>query len=342
MQNKRVPLLFALFAGGLAAGWFARQRQLERQFEFRERVVVITGASRGLGFVLARQLVEQGAKVVLLARNEQHLRRAETELTANGGTALGIPCDIKDQAQVNAAIERAMQEFGRVDVLINNAGTIQVGPLDSMTMKDFESAMAVHFYGSLHTTLAVLPHMRRAGGGRIVNISSIGGKIALPHMVPYTASKFALVGLSDALRAELRRENIFVTTVCPGLMRTGSPANAHFKGNHQAEYTWFAVADSLPIISMNAERAAKKILKACQHKTSHIVLSLPAKAAVLFSELLPGVTARISAGVNCALPENAPGEGKELHTGWESQSRFAPSLLTHLSEKAAVRNNQLP
>src|SRR5204863_5194639 len=114
----------------------------------------------------------------------------------------------------------------------------------------------------LFTTLSVLPAMRRQGEGRIVNISSIGGKIAVPHLLPYDASKFALTGFSEGLRAELLKDGIYVTTVCPGLMRTGSPRNADFKGQHEAEYAWFSIGDSLPGMSMSAEAAAERIVTA--------------------------------------------------------------------------------
>src|SRR5918912_3423887 len=129
-----------------------------------------------------------------------------------------------------------------------------------MTLEDFEQAMAVHFWGPLYATLAVLPQMRARRDGRIVNISSIGGKVSVPHLVPYSASKFALAGLSDGLRAELSKENVIVTTVCPGLMRTGSPRNATFKGKHRDEYAWFSISDALPLTSMSAERAARQII----------------------------------------------------------------------------------
>src|SRR5438270_7691587 len=104
--------------------------------------------------------------------------------------------------------------------------------------------------------------MRRRREGRIVNISSIGGKLSMPHLVPYGASKFALTGLSEGMRVELRKDGVFVTTVCPGLMRTGSPVNADFKGKHREEYSWFSISDSLPLLTMSAERAAGQIIGA--------------------------------------------------------------------------------
>ena len=165
-------------------------------------------------------------------------------------------------------------------MLINNAGIIQVGPLDHMQPRDFEEAMAVHFWAPLHTMLAAIPHMRRQGGGRIVNISSIGGKIGVPHLAPYCASKFALTGLSDSLRGELAKDLIYVTTVCPGMMRTGSPFNAWFKGRHRDEFTWFAVSDSIPLMSIDSGRAAAQVIDACRHgdAAKGIALRVPSAA----------------------------------------------------------------
>lgn len=333
-----------LFAGGcalaLGAGYAIAERKRRRQFGFQGRTVIITGGSRGLGLIIARQLAEQGARLVLLARDRGELRRAEMELAKFDVPILTLECDLTDQGQVNTAIRRAWQEFGGIDVLINNAGIIQVGPLESMTLHDFEQCMAIHFYAPLYTTLAVLPYMRGAMQGRIVNVSSIGGKIAIPHMVPYAASKFALVGLSDGLRAELRRYNIFVTTVCPGLMRTGSVPNAYFKGQHKKEYAWFALSDAMPLLSISAESAARKIIRACQRGAARLIISPQAKAAVLLNELFPGATAELMAGINRLLPEPDATRSQKLHTGWESQSKLAPSILTKLSDKASERNNE--
>ena len=141
---------------------------------------------------------------------------------------------LAEREDVERAISQTIGHYGSIDVLINNAGIIQVGPLDHMKLSDYDDAMKTHFWGPLFLVLAVLPHMRNQGGGRIVNISSIGGRISVPHLVPYSASKFALAGLSDGLRAELARDQIVVTTVCPGLMRIGSPINAAFKGQRAA------------------------------------------------------------------------------------------------------------
>ena len=230
-------------AAAIAGGAYLAKRivRATRRINFHGRNVLITGGSRGLGLVLARQFAAEGADITLLARDDENLERAVIDIASRGADVLGIPCDVTDEHQVQRAIERSIGRHGRLDVLINNAGQIRVGPIDHMSQEDFEDAMAVHFYAPLYSTFAVLPHMRLRGEGRIVNISSIGGKIGIPHLVPYCASKFALAGLSESLRAELAEDNILITTVYPGLMRTGSPVNAEFKGRHREEFAWFAL-----------------------------------------------------------------------------------------------------
>jgi short-subunit dehydrogenase len=247
---------------------------------------------------------------------------------------------VTDRTQVAELIEVVTRRFGRIDVLVNNAGVIQVGPLEVMTLEDFEQAMAIHFWGPLYTTLAVLPQMRSRRDGRIVNVSSIGGRIAVPHLVPYSASKFALAGLSEGLRAELAKDNVVVTTVIPGLMRTGSPRNATFKGRHRDEYAWFSISDALPVTSIQAERAARQIVAACRRGQAELIISAQAVLAVKFRALFPEATADILALANRLLP-GPGGIGRRRAKGKESESALAPSLLTTLSDRAALRNNEV-
>jgi NAD(P)-dependent dehydrogenase (short-subunit alcohol dehydrogenase family) len=335
---KDVLKYAAAGAGALLAARAVYSRLSE--YDFGGKTVLITGGSRGLGLVLARQFADEGANIAVCARDPRELERARADLAARGARVLAFPCDVTDRAQVRELIEVVTQRFGRVDVLVNNAGVIQVGPLETMTLEDFEQAMNVHFWGPLYTTLAVLPQMRARGEGRIVNVSSIGGKISVPHLVPYSASKFALAGLSDGLRAELAKDGVVVTSVFPGLMRTGSPRNATFKGRHRAEYAWFAVSDSLPVTSINAERAAAQIVRACARGQAELVITTQAQLAVKFRALFPEATADLLAVVNRLLP--APGGiGRKRAKGRDSESALAPSVLTTLTEWAAQRNNEL-
>ncbi len=327
-------------AAGLGAGALAAMT-LRRGLDLRGRVVVITGGSRGLGLVLARRFADEGARLALLARDPVELDRAAQELRAQGADVLPIPCDVRVKEQVDDAVARVVARFGRVDVLVNDAGVIQVGPLEHMTIGDFEDAFAVHVFGPLYGALAVLPHMQAVGGGRIVNISSFGGKVAVPHMLPYCASKFGLVGLSDGLRVELRRRGVLVTTVCPGLMRTGSPPNALFKGRHRAEYAWFSLGAAAPLLSIDAERAARKIVRACRRGQARLIITPPAKVAALVNELAPGLVTRALSLVDALLPAPTADRSPESHRGWESHSTLVPSWLTRLSDLAAEANNEL-
>ena len=173
--------------------------------------------------------------------------------------------------------------------------------------------MAVHFWGPLQTMTAAIPVMRRQQAGRIINVSSIGGKIGVPHLAPYCASKFALAGLSDSVRGEIAKDGIYVTTVCPGMMRTASPFNAWFKGRHRDEFTWFAVSDSLPIASIDARRAALQIVDACRHGDPELVITWPAKIAVIANAVMPeGVSLAMDLANRMLLSERAAQEKNEL------------------------------
>src|ERR1700745_2087586 len=157
--------------------------------------------------------------------------------------------------------------------------------------------------------------MRVWGGGRIVNISSMGGKVATPHFAPYSASKFALTGFSDAIRAELARDNIPVTTVAPGLMRTGSHVNAKFKGNHHSEFAWFSASAGAPLLSMDADRAARKIVAACRRGQPSLILTFGARGAIVGNALFPNLTGYMMKFVNRFLPEAGGEEGNRSCAG---------------------------
>lgn len=326
----------------LGAGMYVLKSTISHFFEYdlKHKTVLITGGSRGLGLVMAREFARESARLVLCAREERELDQARHDLEELGAEVMVVPCDVTNREDVNAMLSAVNSRFGGVDVLVNNAGVIQVGPIEVMTHEDFDIAMQTHFWGPLNTIMAILPSMRQRGSGRIVNISSIGGKVSVPHLVPYSASKFALVGLSKGLRAELMKDGIKVTTVCPGLMRTGSPRNADFKGKHQFEYAWFSISDALPLLTVSAENAARQVVRACKRGDAELVISVPAKIAVLFDALFPEAMSQMLAVANRMLPE-AGGVGAERRKGRESTSAWSPSWLTTLNEEAALRNNEV-
>jgi NAD(P)-dependent dehydrogenase (short-subunit alcohol dehydrogenase family) len=325
---------------GIAGGIAAVQMLRSRRYDLHGKNVLISGGSRGLGLVLGREFSRLGSNIAMLGRDNNTLDRAAADLRKFGHRVLAIPADITIKEEAETAVDRVTKEFGSVDVLVNNAGIISVGPLEVMTIDDFRASVNTHFWGPYFITMALLPEMRRRKQGRIVNISSIGGKISVPHLLPYSVGKFALTGFSEGLRSALLKDNIRVTTVCPGLMRTGSPRNATFKGNNEAEYAWFSISDSVPGMSMSVERAARRIVRACIRGEAEVVLSLQAKSAARFHGVFPGLTSDILGVVDKMLPPPG-GIGEGSRAGHESFSKISPSWVTALSERAAVRNNEV-
>ena len=333
-RKGAAPLI--AFAAVTAAIALARAR---RRIGFAGKTVLISGGSRGLGLELARLFAAERANLILLARHADHLERAATELRGFGGRVLTFACDVSDADQVRRVSDAI--EDQAVDVLINNAGTIQMGPIEQMGTEDFASALGVHFWGPLNLISRILPRMRARGAGRIVNIASIGGKVAIPHLTPYSASKFALVGLSEALRAELRKDGIYVTTVCPGLMRTGSHLNAYFKGQHAKEYALFSIANASSLLSTSSEKAARSIIEACREGRPEITITPQARALRVINGLFPGAVSDAFGLLNRLLPRQAGADGNVARTGARSRSPMAPPGLTAAADRAAIRNNEI-
>ena len=347
--NGRSNVRTTLLALGLVAGSYALKTYLaaRARLEFSGKSVVITGGSRGLGLELARLFVADGAKVALLARDGAELGRAREELLhiAPHAEVLSVVCDVTSEDAVHSAIERVVSRFDTLDALVNVAGIIQVGPLEHMSLHDFDEAININLRGPLITTLASLPHLKRAaranvghGGARIVNIASIGGIVALPHMAPYATSKFGLVGFSNATRAELAKDGVRVLTVCPSTIRTGSHVHAMFKGDHEKEYTAFAAAAEAPLVTMNASAAAREIYEAAKRGDDELLPGV-ARFAAAGAHWFPGVTSVASKLIARVMPSATDASGDELKTGAQSRSA-TPPVLTHNSDKASARNNE--
>ncbi|MBW3636568.1 MAG: SDR family oxidoreductase [Armatimonadetes bacterium] len=308
--------------------------------DFRGRVVVITGGSRGLGLNLARQLASEGAKLGLISRDEAELSRAKEILEALGAPVFTVACDLRNQNKAEEAVNQVAAHFGALDVLINNAGIISVGPLEHMNQGDFDDAMKLHLWAPLWCSRAAIPHLKKSGGGRIVNIASFGGQVAMPHMASYAASKFALVGLSDALRHELRKDDILVTTVCPGIMRTGSHVMATFKGHQQAEYRVFKLMAALG--GYDAPAAAKLILDAAKYGDGHLTFPLPVQWMTWAYQLFPNTAGLILGLATRFMPgPTDDAEGDALLSGHDLEAEMPPSMLTRRADRAVVPNNEM-
>jgi NAD(P)-dependent dehydrogenase (short-subunit alcohol dehydrogenase family) len=324
-----------------AAGTAFVARELARRkrtIDLRDRVALVTGGSRGLGFALARELLARGARVAICGRDGEALERARVKLAASGGEVDARGCDVGERVQVEELVRAVTAQFGQIDVLVNNAGVIAVGPGRSLTHEDYEEAMRIHFWGTLHPTLAVLPQMIERRDGRIANVTSIGGKISVPQLLSYNPSKFAAVGFSEGLRAELARYGVVVTTVVPGLMRTGSYDAAFYKGDQRLEYTLFAPFAASPFNTIEPARAARRIVIAIARGDAEVTLTLHARLLARANGLAPGWTADALALANRLLPDAA---GPTPRTrGASIDSPVKDSFLTAFGRRAQRRYNQ--
>src|SRR5688500_3772528 len=327
-----------LTTGALAGAGLLMRAVVRRQrhMPLEGRVALVTGGSRGLGLELARQLIEKDMRVAICARSEVELRQAQEDLQQRHplGLFAGV-CDVTDRRAVEQFVEQAREELGPIDVLINNAGIITVGPFDTVSRSEIQQSFATHVSAPMEFIRAVLPDMRRRGGGRIVNIASIGGKVPVPHLAAYAASKHALVGLSESLRAELAQENIFVTTVNPGMMRTGSPWRARFKGDPQAEFAWFASLANLPLVSISTPRIASRIIDALEHGAAELTTPCAARFAAAMHGAFSGLGTEVAALQARLLPSGRHiGSRQAAVQGREADVGQLPDVL----EKAQARN----
>lgn len=329
-----------LLLGALGVGGYLAYRALKPRYDFRCKHVVITGGSRGLGLVMARQFADAGARLSICSRDPDELLRAEAELRERGARVRAVECDVTDRSRVREFFEVARRHNGPVDVLVNNAGVIRVGPVEEMREEDYEHSLRTHFWAAYYSTTEVIPEMTARGGGRIVNISSLGGKVAVPHMLPYAAGKFALTGFSEGLSAEVARHGIVVTTVCPTVMRTGSHLNAEFKGQHEKEYAWFALLNGMPGFSVPAETAAGKILAASARGDAELVLGIAGKLRVAAQAVCPNLMADLMSLANRWLLPDPGGIGPAVAKGRDSRGTL-PAFATRLVDRAAAINNEL-
>jgi short-subunit dehydrogenase len=336
---------FPLITAGVLAGAILTARRAQDDLD--GEVAVVTGASRGLGLLLARELAGQGCPLVICARDAAELERAADELRAAGAEVTAVACDVTDEATPQLLIDTAVQRYGRLDILVSNAGVIQVGPVQAAQIGHYEMAMSTMALAPARLALTALPVMRRQGHGRIVTIASIGGKISVPHLLPYSTAKFAAVGFSEGLRAELGRGPVTVTTVVPGLMRTGSHLQARFTGQPAKEFTWFSLGASLPLVSMDAERAARQIIAAVRQRRAEVILTPAGQLVSRVAGIVPGLTSEILHLVQrLALPA-PPGEPGSAVADEAQGHDLRPAIgkkafdrLTTLGQAAANRFNE--
>lgn len=308
-------------------------------------LALVAGASRGLGLLVARELGDRGYRLVICARNDAELEAAEQQLELRGHETHARVCDVGDNAAVTELVREVEDHLGPVEVLVTVAGIIQVGPLQSLDHQHFEEAVASMLWGPVNLALAVLGPMRARARGHIATVTSIGGMVSVPHLLPYSTAKFGAVGFSQGLRAELSGTGISVTTVVPGLMRTGSHLRALFTGNQAAEYGWFSVGASAPVVSMDAQRAARRIVDGILAGKGMVVLTPLAKVAMRIHGIAPATTTALLGLLGRLLPA-APAGNSTTIAGYEARGKMSPRVrgihdwLTQLGSRAAGRFNE--
>jgi short-subunit dehydrogenase len=332
-------MAFTSAVAGLGA-WLLWKKAIARREDIAGKVVLITGGSRGLGLQMAREFAAGGASLAICAREATELDWARKDLSRMGADVLAVQCDVGVHDEVQRMVREVRERFGRIDILVNNAGIVTVGPLESQALTDYRECLDTMFWGIVYPTLAVLPEMIARRSGKIANITSIGGKVSVPHLLPYCCAKFAAVGFSEGLHAEVKKDGVQVTTVVPGLMRTGSFVNAWFKGKHRAEYGWFSVSSALPLLAIQGERAARQVVNAIRSGAAEITLTPQAKLLALLNGVSPALTAEIMAIGNRVMP--SAGGGQERYRGKDSESAISDSVLTRAGRRAARDMHQSP
>ena len=249
---------------------------------FRDKSVLVTGASSGIGHDVAIAFGEQGARVALLARRKSHLDELARKIEKAGGKALAIDCDVTDRARVFAAVDQVKESFGKIDILINSAGLLISGSFEEMRSEDLEKMMAVNLFGAVNAMQAVLPLMRKAKGGSIVNISSLAGRRGMPPLGGYSATKFALVGMTEALRVELFNTGIKVSLVMPGVIDTPM---AHDALKHDSLKDMPGATFAMP-----ARWVTWAVLAAAAFGLTEVDVPPGAAVAEKLASLFPGVT----------------------------------------------------
>lgn len=326
--------LWSLGAAAAIAALWARHRRRRR---FAGQLALVTGGSRGLGLQLAAELGRRGATLVLCARDEAELERATRLLAREGIDAYAVPCDVTDREAVAAMIAAVEDAHGPIDVLVNAAGILHVGPATAMTVEDLHAAMDTNFWGAVHTIDAVLPGMLAGHRGQIANIASIGGISPVPWMLPYSASKAALTGYSLGLHHDLAREGIAVTTIAPWVMRTGGPINVTYKGSaRRGAYLAFALADLTPGLAISATRAAVCAVDGIASRRALVRVGLQSKLLAMAFGIMPGVVSSVLATVVRALPVSFTHGGSQ---GRALARELGPTARA-VAERSRARNNQ--
>src|ERR1051325_11551010 len=252
--------------------------------KLQDKVAVITGASMGIGEAIARLFLQEGARVVLCSRDLERTRAAEQRI-GGGANTLSLSCDVSKRDQVDAAVAEALKRFDRIDIWVNNAGFGLNDAVADMNMAELRRMFDTNLFGAIECMQAVVPIMRRQGGGDIVNISSVSGHISTPYMSGYAATKHAMNAIGKAARMELLRHNINVLTVCPGYIATDFVKNM-VKGKHSER-----VGSSVKY-AVTPDVVADATLQGLLKRKREVIVPKFYKVIIRMYQALPGVVER--------------------------------------------------
>ncbi len=258
----------------------------------KDNVVLITGASSGIGEATARELVRRGAKVVLCARRTDLLERVAAELRSSGGSAIAVACDVTKDGDPEAAVARAVAEFGRLDTVLANAGFAIAGRLESLTLDDYRRQLETNLFGTIRTLKAALPELKKTRG-RIGAVGSVNGFIGTPATSAYCASKFAVRGLCDAIRPELKPYGVSVTHIAPGFVAS------EIRAKDNREVVHRDAKDPVPAwLVGSAESAANEIANALARRKREQVVTFHGKVFVFLERHVSWLVARLVGAVD--------------------------------------------
>ncbi|HEU4535295.1 MAG TPA: SDR family NAD(P)-dependent oxidoreductase, partial [Polyangiaceae bacterium] len=301
--------------------------------DLRGKVVVVTGGGRGLGFAIANEFARRGSRLALCGRDELEVACAADELRRRGAEVFFAACDVSEGPAVRDFLVQVRARLGPIDVLINNAAECFVGPAVMLREAEVERALRNIFWASYHPTMAVLPQMRARRRGRIVHVTSIGGKVGLPHMAAYAAGKFAVTGFSETLAAELVKEGIYVSTVTPPPLRNGAQLASHFGGQREQEFAWFAWGLSSRLSAIDPRRAARAVVDAAEYGDPERAVSPLSWLLARFQGMMPNTATRTLALVDRVMPAPPPQPTAWL-SGADVQAGSGEPALHALGETA--------
>ena len=240
---------------------------------FTDQVVIVTGGGRGIGRAVAMEFAAQGAHLVLAGRRMDALETTARECHQSGAKADIVSCDVAKDEDLHELIRHALTISGRIDVLVNNAGVVSGGRLDEIPGDDIGRMVGVNIWAPIRLSQIVLPHMREAKRGTIVNVSSVAGRVGLPFYATYCASKFAMRGFSEALRREVARDGIQVTAVYPGPTATDLMENVE--------------TDGLPLSIATAQQVSQAIVRGVRWKQNEVFIGIGESIMSRWNDLMP-------------------------------------------------------